>query len=96
MFQAVEAVKQALGLTSEELRMKHRHVWKSLWTTGFGISHSMADSMVNGHQINATMYYVLSQAPTPLHSMTTSPDVRTELMESLSYPEGCYGSLPTL
>jgi len=93
---AIEAVKQALSLTSEELRLKHRQVWKSLWTTGFGISHSMAEQAINGHQINATIYYVLSQAPTPLHSLTTSSEVRNELLDSLSYPEGCYGSLPTL
>ena len=38
----------------------------------------------------------LTQAPTPLHSMGTSSQVKIELADSLSYSEGCYGSLPTL
>jgi len=93
---ALDSIKQAFGLTTDELRHTHRQVWKSLWTTGFGISHSMAEGAINGRQINATMYYVLSQAPTPLHSMGTSSQVKIELADSLSYSEGCYGSLPTL
>ena len=29
----------------------------------------MAEDVVNGAQVNATIYYVLSQVPTPLHSI---------------------------
>ena len=93
---AVNAIIRAVGLSADKLRAQHKAVWKSLWTTGFGISHSMAESAVNGGQINATMYYVLSQAPTPLHSIQTQTETKIELMEQLEYSEGCYGNLPTL
>ena len=57
----------------------------------------MADDAVNGVKVNATIYYVLSQTPTPLHSVHPV-DVarRNELQSSLAYLEGCYGGLPTL
>jgi len=51
---------------------------------------------VNGHRINATMYYVLSQAPTPLHSAHTTPTEKNELANHLSYTEGCYTGVITL
>ena len=93
---AVNAIVQAVGMPTEQLRVRHTEVWDDLWTTGFGISHSMAESAVNGGQINATMYYVLSHSPTPLHSLQSTQEDKTELMEHLAYSEGCYGNLPTL
>ena len=88
---------KAAGRSSQSLKEEHLKIWKSLWTTGFGISHSMADEAVNGAKVNATIYYVLSQAPTPLHSVHPVDVARqTELQKSLAYLEGCYGGLPTL
>ena len=83
--------------SSQNLRDDHLNIWKSLWTTGFGISHSMAEEAVNGAQVNATIYYVLSQVPTPLHSIHSVDQARKkELQGYLAYLEGCYGGLPTL
>ena len=93
---AISALTQAVSLSTEQLRTQHQAVWKELWTTGFGISHSMAESAVNGRQMNATIYYVLSQSPTPLHSLKLTSEGKAELMGHLAYLEGCYGSLPTL
>ncbi len=59
---AVDALLKAVSMTQLSLKQMHQEIWAQLWTTGFGISHSMADNAVNGKQINATMYYVLSQA----------------------------------
>ena len=42
------------------------------------------------------MYYVLSQALTPLHSLQASEATKAELFGHLAYLEGCYGGLPTL
>ncbi len=67
-----------------------------MWTTGFGISPSLADNAVNGDQINATMYYVLSQVPAPLHYSLKDMDQVRELEGQLAYAEGCYGGVPTL
>jgi len=94
--EAVNAIIRAVGLSTDQLRNQHEGIWNTLWTTGFGISHSMAESAINGAQINATMYYVLSQSPTPLHSLETSSERKNELQGHLAYLEGCYGSLPTL
>jgi hypothetical protein len=84
-------------MSSTSLREQHIKVWQALWTTGFAISHSMAEDAVNGGQINATIYYVLSHVPTPLHSIhAVDLARRTELQSHLAYLEGCYGGLPTL
>jgi len=95
--EAINAIMKAAGRSNQSLKEEHLTIWKSLWTTGFGISHSMADAAVNGVKVNATIYYVLSQTPTPLHSVHPV-DVarRNELQSSLAYLEGCYGGLPTL
>jgi len=94
---AVNAILQAASKSNQSLREDHLKIWRTLWTTGFGISHSMAEDVVNGAQVNATIYYVLSQVPTPLHSIHAVDQARRKELESyLAYLEGCYGGLPTL
>lgn len=87
---------KAVSTTSLTLRQSHLDIWRSLWTTGFGISHSMAENAVNGQQINATIYYVLSQTPAPIHSAHASKQEKADMMAQLAYSEGCYGGIPTL
>lgn len=94
--EAVQNVAAAGALSWQKLQESHAEVWKNLWTSGFGISKSMAEDAINGDRINATMYYVLSQSPTPLHSGQTSKGKRSELQGFLSYTEGCYSGIRTL
>jgi len=54
--EAINAIMKAAGRSSQSLKEEHLKIWKSLWTTGFGISHSMADEAVNGAKVNATIY----------------------------------------
>ena len=77
--EAVQNVAAAAALSWQKLQESHVAVWKHLWTSGFGISWSYADDAINGDRINATMYYVLSQSPTPLHLGETSEGKRAEL-----------------
>ena len=94
--EAVAAVTTAAAMSWQKLQDSHSEVWSSLWTSGFGISWSFAEDAINGDRVNATMYYVLSQSPTPLHSGETSEGKRTELRGFLSYTEGCYSGIRTL
>eukprot|EP00095_Tigriopus_kingsejongensis_P001072 snap_masked-scaffold1123_size61443-processed-gene-0.0 protein:Tk01072 transcript:snap_masked-scaffold1123_size61443-processed-gene-0.0-mRNA-1 annotation:"AGAP010005-PA" len=94
--EAIKDLVKALGMTSVSLKNLHQEVWRTLWTTGFGISHSMADNAINGHQINATMYYVLSQVPAPIHRYQLAEPEKVERLSTLAYTEGCYGGVPTL
>ena len=94
--EAIQNVKAAAALSWQKLQEAHIEVWKNLWTSGFGISWSYAEDAINGDRINATMYYVLSQSPTPLHSGQTSEGKRSELQGFLSYTEGCYSGIRTL
>jgi hypothetical protein len=94
--EAIQAVTAAAGITWQKLLDSHTGVWAGLWTSGFGISWSFAEGAINGDRINATMYYVLSQSPTPLHSGHTSEGQRSELRGFLSYTEGCYSGIRTL
>lgn len=75
-------VKQhAKGLLEE-----HVNAWKQYWHTGFRISDSKAKGAMNGHKINSTIYYVLSQVP------KGSPNIE----KSVANNEGCYRGHHTL
>ena len=94
--EAINSVKAATAMTSQKLIESHSDVWRKLWTSGFGISHSYAENAINGDRINATIYYVLSHSPTLLDSTHTSSSMRAELYGYLSYTEGCYTGIRTL
>lgn len=61
-----EAVKKVIELSPVVLQKEHESAWRSLWWSGFSITHSHAPNAVNGYQINATLYYLLSQRTMPM------------------------------
>lgn len=61
-----ETVKRVIALSPVILAQQHDTAWRSLWWSGFSISHSHAPAAVNGYQINATLYYLLSQRTMPV------------------------------
>lgn len=77
-------------------KSQHTKVWKNLWNTGFQISTSLADDVLNGDQINATIYAVLSQVRSFEFESSTTEQFRTEISRSLFYAEGCYDDYHTL
>ena len=87
--EALNSINKATGMTWQRLAETHSEVWRGLWTSGFGISHSFAENSVNGGRVNATIYYVLSHSPSLLGS-------KTESQGFLSYTEGCYSGIRTL
>lgn len=89
-------MKDALLKTTTNLRHDHSLVWNQLWSTGLRISDSMAAGALNGHLINATMYHVLSQSPSPYHVENANSTTKAQVMRSLAYTEGCYSSYHTL
>lgn len=89
--------ENADGLTAiNPFKSQHTKVWKSLWNTGFQISTSLADDVLNGDQINATIYAVLSQVRSFEFESSTSEQFRTDISRSLFYAEGCYDDYHTL
>ena len=94
--EATASVRTATALSWQKVLESHSEVWRKLWTSGFGISHSYAENAINGDRINATIYYVLSHSPTLLDSTLTSSSMRSELLGYLSYTEGCYSGIRTL
>lgn len=84
------------ALATSELKRKHINVWNTLWESGFQISTSMADGVINGDQINATIYNVLSHVRSFDFEQNTSEKLRAEIQRSLIYAEGCFDSNPTL
>ncbi|XP_033751540.1 uncharacterized protein KIAA2013 homolog [Pecten maximus] len=87
---------EVLKIDDNVLREEHIHVWNKLWQSGFGISYSKASGALNGDKINSTMYYVMSNIPAPLHSVTSTQKERTEIYRTLHYPDRCYGGHSTL
>lgn len=82
--------------THSKFKRQHINVWNSLWETGFQISTSLAENTINGDQINATIYAVLSQARSFEFEVDSSDQFRKEIIKALSYAEGCYDSYHTL
>lgn len=92
----IELLKEAIQKHLNDFKKSHVDVWNQLWSTGFYISYSKAADAVNGDKINATMYYVLSHVRSPYHEDATTLSQKTELINTLSYAEGCYGNHHTL
>lgn len=93
---AIQSMKDALMKTTSSLKHDHSAVWNHLWSTGLSISNSLAAGAVNGHLINATMYHVLSQTPSPYHVESANASTKAQVMKSLAYTDGCYSSYHTL
>ncbi|XP_076756900.1 uncharacterized protein KIAA2013 homolog [Xylocopa sonorina] len=83
---AIEAMKKAISIQHQTLKDDHINLWQSYWYTGLRISDSKAEGALNGHKINSTTYYVLSQVPVGV------PDIE----KNLAMNEGCYRGHHTL
>ncbi|EAT46446.1 AAEL002386-PA [Aedes aegypti] len=74
----------------------HIKVWNSLWETGFHISTSKAENTLNGNDINATMYAVISQSRAYEYEVSSTVQKKQDIERALTYAEGCYDSYHTL
>ncbi|XP_029167471.1 uncharacterized protein KIAA2013 homolog [Nylanderia fulva] len=83
---AIDLMKKAIGRQQRSLREEHVNLWQSYWYAGLRISDSKADGAINGHKINSTMYYVLSQV-----SRSTQ-----DVEKNVAMNEGCYRGHHTL
>lgn len=82
--------------TFSAFRRQHIDVWNNLWDTGFQISTSLAENVINGDQINATIYAVLSHVRAYEFEKLSSEQYKADILKALSYAEGCYDSYHTL
>ncbi|KFB40985.1 AGAP010005-PA-like protein [Anopheles sinensis] len=101
--QAVDAMNKALVAAEHgehnayhNLKRDHIAVWNKLWATGFHISTSKAENTLNGNNINATMYAVISQARAFEYEQSVTGSRKDEIARALTYAEGCYDSYHTL
>ncbi|KAG5683493.1 hypothetical protein PVAND_012770 [Polypedilum vanderplanki] len=79
-----------------EFRKQHTSVWNNLWQTGFYLSESKAENSLNGDKINSTMYHVLSHARAYEFEESITPIRKNQILQDLTYSEGCYDSYHTL
>lgn len=105
-----ETVKKVVQLSPNVLHQQHEASWRSLWWSGFSISHSHAPNAINGYKINATLYYLLCQ-----RTMQSTPNTKNgvqsqflaeisslvdgDLSQTESYlfkPDRCYNGYSTL
>lgn len=98
--QVVEEMKKLAAYKDDtdkyKLREKHSRVWQGLWDTGFYISDSKAEGVVNGDRINATIYAILSQVRSYEHEVHIKSTSKSEILKSLAYSGGCYEGHSTL
>ena len=83
---AIEAMNKAIRAQQQNLKDDHINLWQSYWHTSLTISDSKADGAINGHKINSTIYYVLSQISKGI------PGVE----KNVAMNEGCYRGHHTL
>ncbi|OAD59961.1 hypothetical protein WN48_07872 [Eufriesea mexicana] len=83
---AIEAIRKAISLQHQNLKEDHINLWQSYWYTGLRISDSKADGAINGHKINSTIYYVLSQISKGI----------ADVEKNVAMNEGCYRGHHTL
>ncbi|XP_058451613.1 uncharacterized protein KIAA2013 homolog [Malaya genurostris] len=100
---AIDAMNKALQAAEHgehnayyALKRDHVKVWNSLWETGFHISTSKAENTLNGNDINATMYAVISHSRAYEYENLSSIQKKTDIAKALTYAEGCYDSYHTL
>lgn len=101
---AINEMEQVIALTGDrvavrKLRENHARVWQGLWFTGFYISDSKAEGVINGDRINATIYAILSQIRSLEHEDHIKPETKSNILRSLTYSEhseGCYEGHSTL
>uniref|UniRef100_A0A2M4BH78 Putative conserved plasma membrane protein n=1 Tax=Anopheles marajoara TaxID=58244 RepID=A0A2M4BH78_9DIPT len=101
--QAIDEMNKALVAaeygehgTYNSFKRDHVRVWNALWETGFHISTSKAENTLNGNNINATMYAVVSNARAYEFEQSVTGVRKEEIARSLTYAEGCYDSYHTL
>ncbi|CAL1543408.1 unnamed protein product [Lymnaea stagnalis] len=88
--QAKGEMELGLNINEKFLKQEHARVWGKLWFSGFSISNSKATGALNGDRINKTIYYVLSNAPAPLHNVRSTPEDKLAIEKILYYPDRCY------
>lgn len=98
---AIEEMEKVIALTGDrtavrQLRENHARVWQGLWFTGFYISDSKAEGIINGDRINATIYAILSQVRSYEHEDNIKAATKSDIMRTLTYSEGCYEGHSTL
>ncbi|XP_049879435.1 uncharacterized protein KIAA2013 homolog [Pectinophora gossypiella] len=98
---AIAEMEKVIALTGDrtavrKLRENHSRVWESLWYTGFYISDSKAEGIINGDRINATIYAILSQVKSLEHEENIKLATKSDILRTLTYSEGCYEGHSTL
>lgn len=95
-----ETVKKVADISSLNLFNSHLNTWSELWKSGFGISFSKAQNVLNGDAINATLYYILSHKSAFDHDFVFKdlPSAMIAFRSSnlLNKPDSCYNGHPTL
>ena len=97
-----ESTKKVTDILSTTLLQYHTEAWHHLWKTGFSISLSKAgDGVVNGDDINCTMYYILSQKESFASDVNLVSPTSIDFLDSrsnflLNHPDRCYAGNPTL
>ena len=99
----LQELREATTIGFNKLRKEHIDAWNGIWRSGFEISNSLAKDALNGDQINATLYYVLSSSRAPLFELNSIPlavtnstsqiDAKAELKFSM---QRCYEGVSTL
>jgi hypothetical protein len=94
----LKELRETTTLGFIKVKAEHVNAWNTIWKSGFAISNSLATDALNGDQINATIYYVLSSNRAPLLEINTPSSNSTSLVNTkLKFNmQRCYEGFSTL
>lgn len=96
--QVMKEISEAMNVGFSNLKKEHEIAWEDIWSTGFGISNSLASGAMNGNQLNGSIYYLLTNNRAPLYEVKHSLTQNSSIVErTLPYSvERCYEGFSTL
>lgn len=96
--QVTREIAEAMNVGFSQLKKEHVNAWEDIWSTGFGISNSLATGAMNGNQLNGSIYYLLTNNRAPLYEVKHALTQNSSIVEgSLPYSvERCYEGFSTL
>ena len=75
----------------------HARAWRSLWSAGFSVAPSVAEGALNGDEVNATLYLLMTHARTSAASHSSSQSSQSSQQPQPPLSDHCYaGAVPTL
>lgn len=92
-----QEIRDSMHIGYKELKREHINAWDNIWSSGFGISKSLATGATNGDQLNGSIYYMLTNNRAPHLELTKLYGNSSAVVTQPGFnTERCYGGFSTM